>query len=129
MADRGIRSGGTVHWFFQRLTGILLVPILLVHLLTMHRYHEHTLPWESVTALLANPYWKLLELTFLIVALYHGLLGTYSVLQDWIRRPGVRLTLYSLVVLAGVVLLVFGFVTVLSIQNPHVVGAVGRTVP
>lgn len=118
MRERGIGSGGALSWFFQRLTGIVLVPVLLVHLLTMHRYHEHGLAWESVTRLLSNPYWKILEITFLVVALYHGLNGLYSLFQDYLKSPWVRLTLFGLVVLAGLVLLVFGIVTVLSIGRP-----------
>ncbi len=129
MKDRGIGSGGALAWFFQRLTGIVLVPVLLVHLLTMHRYHKHGLAWQDVTSLMANPYWKVLEITFLVVALYHGLNGVYSLLQDYVKKPGLRLTLFSLIVLAGLALLVFGLITVVSIQSPDLVGAAGKTLP
>lgn len=118
MRERGIGSGGALGWFFQRLTGILLAPILIVHLLTMHRYHDHGLAWENVTALLSNPYWKVLEITFLITALYHGLNGVYGLFQDYVKSAGLRLTLYALVVLVGIVFLVFGIVTVLSVAKP-----------
>jgi succinate dehydrogenase / fumarate reductase, membrane anchor subunit len=126
MSDRGIGSGGVLAWFFQRLTGIVLVPILLVHLLTMHRYHEHGLAWQDVTRLLANPYWKVLEIVFLALALYHALNGLYGVIQDYVKRPGWRMTIFGLCVLGGVTLLAFGLVTVLSIQNPALIGAAGR---
>ena len=129
MKDRGIGSGGALGWFFQRLTGIVLVPVLLIHLLTMHRYHEHGLLWQDVTRLMANPYWKVLEITFLVLALYHGLNGVYAVLQDYVKSPGFRLTLFGLLVLAGLALLVFGVVTVVSIQSPELVGAAGQTLP
>ena len=118
MKERGIGSGGALGWFLQRLTGIVLVPVLMVHLLTMHRYHEHGLKWEQVTGLMANPYWKVLEITFLVAALYHGLNGVYAIFQDYVKHPALRLTLFSLVVLAAVVFLVFGIVTVLSIGKP-----------
>ena len=129
MSDRGIGSGGVLSWFFQRLTGIVLVPIMLIHLLTMHRYHEHGLSWESVTGLMSNPYWKVLEISFLVLALYHGLNGLYAVFQDYVRHSGWRLLLFSLVCLAGLALLAFGVVTVLSIQTPELVGAAGRPGP
>jgi succinate dehydrogenase / fumarate reductase, membrane anchor subunit len=126
MSDRGIGSGGVLAWFFQRLTGIVLVPVLLVHLLTMHRYHEHGLAWQDVTRLLANPYWKVLEIVFLTLALYHALNGLYGVIQDYVKRPGWRMTIFGLCVLGGVTLLAFGLVTVLSIQSPALTGAAGR---
>jgi len=129
MSDRGIGSGGALGWFFQRLTGIVLVPILLIHLLTMHRYHEHGLAWESVTRLMSNPYWKVLEIVFLTLALYHGLNGLYAIFQDYVHHSGWRLLLFSLACLAGLTLLAFGVVTVLSIQAPELAGAAGRPGP
>lgn len=129
MRDRGIGSGGALGWFFQRITGIVLVPVLLVHLLTMHRYHEHGLKWQDVTGLMANPYWKVLEITFLVLALYHGLNGVYAILQDYVKSPGLRLTVFSLIILAGLVLLVFGIVTVVSIQSPELIGTAGQSLP
>lgn len=128
MRDRGIGSGGVLAWFFQRLTGIVLVPILLVHLLTMHRYHEHGLAWQDVTRLMANPYWKVLEITFLVLALYHALNGLYGVIQDYVKHPAWRLAIFSACALAGIVLLAFGLVTVVSIQSPDLIGAAGAGV-
>ncbi len=129
MRERGIGSGGALGWFFQRLTGIVLMPVLLVHLLTMHRYHEHGLAWEGVTRLMANPYWKVLEITFLSLALYHGLNGLFTLFQEYVKPAGWRLILFGLVVLAGLVLFVFGVVTVLSIQAPALVGPAGQSMP
>ncbi len=118
MRDRGIGSGGAQGWLLQRLTAIVLVPIVLVHIAMMHKWTSHGLPWDQVAARLSNPYWKVLEIVFLVVALYHGLNGLYGVFQDYVKKPGLRLTLYGLVVVAGVMLLAFGLVTVLSFPKP-----------
>ncbi len=115
MKDRGVGSGGAMAWFFQRLTGIVLAPVLLIHLLTMHRFTTHGLPWNEVAGRLANPYWKVLEVVFLALALYHGFNGIYSIFQDYVHRPGFRLFLFSLLVLAGVILFGFGIVTALTV--------------
>jgi succinate dehydrogenase hydrophobic membrane anchor protein len=128
MKDRGIGSGGVMSWFLQRFTGLVLTPVLLIHLFTMHRYHEHGLAWQDVTALLANPYWKVLEITFLALALYHALNGIYALFQDYVKSTGLRATLFSLVVLAGLVLFAFGLVTVVSIQAPQLIGAAGQPI-
>jgi succinate dehydrogenase / fumarate reductase membrane anchor subunit len=120
MSDRGIGSGGALAWFFQRLTGIVLAPIVLAHLLTMHKWTAAGLPWQQVATRMANPYWKVLEITFLVVALYHGLNGLYGIIQEYVKRPGLRLTLYALACFAGLVLLAFGLVTVFSIGRVRV---------
>lgn len=114
MRDRGIGSGGAMGWFLQRLTGIVLAPIILVHLLAMHRWTAHGLPWAEVAARLSNPYWKVLEIVFLVIAIYHGLNGLYTIFQDYVKTPWKRLTLFGCVALLALVLLAFGVVTVVS---------------
>jgi len=118
MADRGIGSGGALGWFFQRVTAIVLAPIVVVHLLTMHKWTAHGLPYDQVMARLASPYWKALEISFLVFALYHGLNGLYAIIQDYVRRPGWRLTIFGLACCAGLVLLAFGLITVFSLPRP-----------
>ena len=120
MADRGIGSGGALGWFFQRVTGILLAPILIIHLLTMHRWTSHGLPWDQVATRLANPYWKVLEIFFLVFALYHGLNGLYAIIGDYVRKPGWRLVIFGAACVVGVVLLAFGLVTVFSLTPERI---------
>lgn len=118
MQDRGIGSGGAQQWLFQRITGIVLTPILLAHLLTMHRYHEHGLAWNDVIALFNKPYWKVLEVSFLVIALYHAVNGAYSIVQDYVKKPGLRLTIYGALIVLAVALLAFGLVTVFAVKQP-----------
>ena len=118
MRDRGIGSGGALQWLNQRISGIVLTPILLAHLLTMHRYHEHGLAWNDVIALFNKPYWRVLEVSFLVIALYHAVNGAYSVVQDYVKKPGARLTIFGALVVLAVALLAFGLVTVFSIKQP-----------
>jgi len=118
MRDRGIGSGGALPWLNQRITGIVLTPILLTHLLTMHRYHKHGLAWNDVIALLNKPYWKVLEVSFLVLALYHAVNGGYSLAQDYVKKPGARLTIFGVLMLMALALLAFGLVTVFSIKQP-----------
>ena len=72
---------------------------------------------------------SLFEIVFLTLALYHGLNGLYAIFQDYVHHSGWRLLLFSLACLAGLVLLAFGVVTVLSIQAPELAGAAGRPGP
>lgn len=116
MRDRGIGSSGAMSWFWQRLTGIVLAPILLAHLFTMHKWTTHALPWAEVAARMSNPYWKVLEATFLTIAVYHGFNGLYLIFQDYVHTAWKRLTLFSLVMLVAVVLLGFGYVTVIGFR-------------
>ncbi len=118
MQDRGIGSGGALQWLFQRITGIVLVPILLAHLLTMHRYHQHGLAWNDVIALFNKPYWKVLEVSFLVIALYHAVNGAYVIVQDYVKKPGWRLAIYGALLVLAVVLLAFGLVTVFTVKQP-----------
>ncbi|MBM3287060.1 MAG: hypothetical protein FJY88_06880 [Candidatus Eisenbacteria bacterium] len=122
--DRGVGSGGLMGWFLQRLTGILLLPVVITHLLVTHYAFGNPargameVEYASVAARLASPWWKLIDITFLIVVLFHGLRGVWVVLQESVHKPWARVALYSLALILGVGLAVLGTVTILPFRAP-----------
>jgi succinate dehydrogenase / fumarate reductase membrane anchor subunit len=120
--DRGLNSGGMFGWFMQRITGLLLVPVVLAHLLVTHYVLGDPLrgafdvDYANVVQRLANPWWKLIDLLFLGIVLFHGLRGVLVVLNEGIHRPWLRVTLYCAVLALGVLLAILGTVTILPFQ-------------
>lgn len=120
--NRGLNSGGAFGWFLQRLTGLLLIPVVIAHLLATHYVFGNPLKgafdvdYANVAARLANPWWKLIDIFFLYIVLYHGLRGAWVVLQESVHQPKWRMTLYCLVLLLGVALTVLGTVTILPFR-------------
>jgi succinate dehydrogenase / fumarate reductase membrane anchor subunit len=121
--DSGIGSGGAMGWFAQRITGLLLLPVVIVHILATHYVMGNPargaleLDYHVVAARLASPWWKLLDLAFLGIVLYHGLRGIWVILQESIHRPPVRITLFCVAIILGGALAVLGAVTILPFRG------------
>ena len=120
--DRGLNSGGMLGWFMQRITGILLIPVVLAHLLVTHYVFANPMngafdvDYARVAERLANPWWKLIDIVFLGIVLFHGLRGVLVVLNEGVRTPWLRVTLYCAVLALGAALAILGTVTILPFQ-------------
>jgi succinate dehydrogenase / fumarate reductase, membrane anchor subunit len=82
-------SRNAVWWYTQRVTGALLVPLLIAHFWVEHFRSRDLLRGDlSYTAILdrvANPVWQAIDIGFLIVALIHGLNGLRNIVLDYGR--------------------------------------------
>jgi len=111
--NRGHGSGGFWWWLMQRVTGILLFPVLLVHYIVTHLHTAHYVEYEKIAARVATPTFKFLNITFLTIVLLHGLYGVWNVLLDYLsKRPALRAVLFSIIVTIGLALYVLGLVTI-----------------
>jgi succinate dehydrogenase / fumarate reductase membrane anchor subunit len=119
--DRGLNSGGAGGWFLQRLTGVLLIPVVLTHIWVTHYvmaggFHAGEVSYERVAERLGSAGWKLIDLFFLGVVLFHGLRGVWIVVQEGIRAPWARVTLYYAILVLGAALAILGTVTILPFR-------------
>jgi len=96
-------------WILQAASGILLVILLTVHFIAQHfTGGEGVLSYHEVIAYLRNPAALLLEVVFLICALFHALGGVRAILLDLgLSEEQERRVNQSLTVV-GVVLFVYG---------------------
>jgi succinate dehydrogenase hydrophobic anchor subunit len=120
---RGLNSGGVAGWFLQRLTGLLLVPVVLLHVWVTHYsfiggFHKAEVDYQMVASRLASPAWKVIDLLFLAIVLYHGLRGVWIVVQEGVRPPWLRVSLYCVALIIGVTLAILGTVTILPFHAP-----------
>ncbi len=109
------RSGGAVAWFLQRLSGLVLVVLLLVHFAVLHG-GDGLVTYEKVVARLATPEWKTFDLLFLVLGIFHGMNGFLMVARDYAAPGWKRGALYAAVVVAGAVLLVLGCLTIIPFR-------------
>jgi succinate dehydrogenase / fumarate reductase membrane anchor subunit len=82
-----------LHWWLQRITGALLVVLLAAHFWVEHfitaDLQRGNLTFNAIHARVANPLWQVIDISFLLVALYHGLNGLRNIVLDY-SRVGVR---------------------------------------
>jgi len=83
-------------WYLQRITGALLVLLLIAHFFVEHFISENLrrgdLTYAAIRARITNPVWQAIDIAFLLIALLHGLSGTRNVVMDYSRvgRRGAR---------------------------------------
>ncbi len=110
-------SGGFYAWFFQRLTGILLVILLLVHFAIVHNLPKAGgLNYAVVAPRLATATWKVFDLMFLVCALFHGLNGVWMVVQDYVSSETAQSWIFYALCTLGLILLVLGAITVIPFK-------------
>ena len=108
------KSGGAVPWFLQRVTGIVLLFVMIGHYILMHYNIDSGHSYEAVLSRMQNPFYKGLQMTFVVLGIYHGINGTWSVIRDFKLSQVVTWTLYSLLVISGVVFGLIGITTLMS---------------
>ena len=101
-------SSAAIHWYLQRITGALLVILLIAHFWVEHfmtaALRRGELSYEAIAPRITNPAWQAIDITFLIVALYHGLNGLRNIVLDYSRAGAAAARAIT------AVLIVIGFV-------------------
>lgn len=112
-------SGGgrfeVASWFFMRISGLLLILLALYHLTWWNLVVgvEH-LDAELVRARWANPFWRLFNVALISFAMLHGLNGARYSIEDYVRKPGLRTavkTLVYVIVLGALAVGIFALLT------------------
>jgi succinate dehydrogenase / fumarate reductase, membrane anchor subunit len=92
-------------WYMQRITGALLVPLLIAHFWVEHfmsaTLMRGDLTYEVILSRISNPWWHAIDISFLLIALYHGLNGFYGIILDY-GKIGPRAATATLVLIVAV---------------------------
>ena len=110
----GSGSSGAYNWFLQRISGIILVILLIGHYILMHAAPDSGHTYQAVMERLHQPVWKVIDLSFVTLGLWHGLNGTWNVLRDYQIKPFWSITLYTVILIIGIAFWFLGINTILS---------------
>lgn len=115
--ERGIGSGGAFNWFFQRISGAVLLLALLAHFWVIHFFPpaHGEITYESVMLRLQNPLWRTVDLLFLVFGLYHGMNGVIMVVHDYVHKSMPRMLIVGALWTAAIFFLVVGSMTILGL--------------
>jgi succinate dehydrogenase / fumarate reductase membrane anchor subunit len=111
-----VRSGGALLWFFQRLSGVFLAVVLFLHVYILHVALQEELTFHAIADRVATPFWKMIDISFLVVALFHGLYGAWIVFDDYIHKGWMRITLFSILSIVALLAVTLGILTILPFQ-------------
>jgi succinate dehydrogenase / fumarate reductase membrane anchor subunit len=115
-------SGRAIYWYVQRITGAALLLLLIMHFWVEHFTAEVRTPagltFEVIQRrFFQNPWFVAIDITFLFIALYHGLNGIRNICLDYTWGTRFRTPITIALVLLGVIVAYWG-VTAFT-GNPH----------
>jgi succinate dehydrogenase cytochrome b556 subunit len=98
------RRGGTAAWILQVVSGVLLVLLLGLHIVTQHFVVKGGLrDYAQVVSYLSNPAVLVVESLFVVVLIWHAMLGLRAILLDFgFGRRGQAWITYGVTALGAV---------------------------
>jgi len=109
---------GSLPWLLQRISAVILFILLMLHFVTYHFLGKgKAVSYQWVMSKVDSWWFPLLQFVFLLTALYHGLNGVWSVLEDYTASKFWRLVWYSLLLTVGIVLLFVGCLTIVKLYT------------
>lgn len=103
-------------WFFMRISGLLLLFLVLGHLAIMHVFGGgiDRVNFDFVAARWHGIFWRSYDWLLLALALLHGVNGARTVLHDYVRTDGWRVALKAVLYSATFVFLGVGTLTIVT---------------
>jgi succinate dehydrogenase / fumarate reductase cytochrome b subunit len=104
----GYPGGGMWSWLLQRVTGLLLVVYLFIHLWVLHYANMGEVTFDRILSRLQSPAFLVFDLMLLALVIFHALNGVMMVVIDLgIGQRAQRMLFWGLVLL-GLALFLFG---------------------
>jgi succinate dehydrogenase / fumarate reductase membrane anchor subunit len=105
-----------IAWLFMRLSGIVLVVLILGHLIInlMLDGGVSKISFAFVAGRWANPWWQVWDLTMLWLAMLHGSNGMRTVINDYAEKDSTRLWLKGLLLVATVFTVLLGTLVIFT---------------
>jgi succinate dehydrogenase / fumarate reductase, membrane anchor subunit len=115
-AERPPSSFEVWSWFFMRLSGIVLLFLVLIHLYVMHMVDAgvERVDFAFVAERWDNLGWRSFDWIMLFLALLHGANGLRIIIEDYVRRPGLRTTIKGILYTSTVVLMIMGTAVIVT---------------
>ncbi len=113
-------TGGfeTLSWYFFRVSGVLLIFLVIIHLIIMHVSNDVACTtYTFVSERYSNPFWRLFDWLLLTLSLTHGLNGLRIAIDDYVTSPRARLVMLSLVAILLVVFFMLGTITLITFHT------------
>jgi succinate dehydrogenase / fumarate reductase membrane anchor subunit len=99
-----------ISWIFMRVSGILLIGLVLGHLFIMNILDGgvQRINFAFVAGRWASPFWQVWDLLQLWLAMLHGTNGLRTVINDYAERAKTRFTLHTLLYVGSIFIIILG---------------------
>lgn len=104
-------------WFFMRVSGLLLVFLILGHVFIMTVLNDLSdINYAFVAARWAKPFWRVYDGLLLLLGMLHGANGLRWVIDDYVRHRGWRVFARSVLYTVTFVIILAGATILLMFQ-------------
>jgi succinate dehydrogenase / fumarate reductase membrane anchor subunit len=123
--DRASKSNFELYaWVFMRMSGILLVVLVLGHLFVNLMLGDgiERIDFAFVAGKWSSPFWQTWDLLMLWLAQLHGTNGLRVIVNDYAERDSTRFWLKTLLYTASLVVIVLGTLVIFTFDpciDPH----------
>ena len=109
-AERRPSSFEVWSWFFMRISGVVLLFLVLIHLYVMHLVGSgvERVNFEFVSQRWDDVGWKTFDWVMLFLSLLHGANGLRIVIDDYVHRDGLRTFIKGTLYMVTTVLMIMG---------------------
>ena len=120
LAPRSSRSGRTNYelysWLFMRISGIVLVFLVLGHIFIMNMLDGgvQRINFAFVAGRWASPFWQVWDLLQLWLAMIHGGNGLRTIINDYAESDRTRIVLKSLLYVSVVFIVLLGTLVIFT---------------
>jgi len=113
------KSTGSKSWVIQRATGIALVILMIGHYILMHYHPDSGHTYQAVLNRMSYSWYRIIDISFLVLAMYHGLNGVWGIFRDYELKTWQNYTIISLLLIFGIAFLAWGIGIIFSIPYVH----------
>lgn len=103
-------------WWFMRISGIVLVFLVLTHFTIMHLVDGgiDRVNFAFVAGRWSSPFWQTFDWLMLFLGLLHGTNGLRNIINEYIRTPGKRATIKALLYTFTLTWMLLGTIVILT---------------
>ncbi len=103
-------------WLFMRVSGIVLVFLVLGHLFIMNILDGgvQRINFAFVAGRWASPFWQVWDLTMLWLAMLHGTNGLRTIINDYAERDQTRFWLKMLLYVSSALIILLGTLVIFT---------------
>lgn len=118
---RGRTNTELYAWLFMRVSGVLLMMLVLGHLLIMNILDGgvQRINFGFVAGRWSSPFWQVWDLLMLWLAQLHGTIGLRTIINDYTRRDQTRFLLKMALYTASVLVIALGTLVIFT-YDPNI---------
>ena len=111
-------------WWFMRISGIILVFLVLTHFAIMHLVDGgiDRVNFAFVAGRWTSPFWQVFDWLMLVLGLLHGSNGLKNIVNEYVRSPGKRAATKALLYTFTLTWMLLGTLVILTFDPNQAVG-------